>query len=76
VTRLTKPEILGLIYQKYLNQNLTSLILVLGYKYPLIQLLAMLMLHSIEFMLVSHFLPYDGEFGGTTNTVEINFGIL
>jgi len=61
LVKLAKRQLIGLVYFKLVNLQLTSLVLVLGFSYPMIQIGALMAISNVKFTLVRTYLPYDQE---------------
>jgi len=52
LAKLAKRQLIGLVYFKFLSLQLTSLVLVLGFNYPMIQIGALMTISSVKFTLM------------------------
>jgi len=59
LAKLTKKQLIGLVYFKFMSMQLTSLVLVLGVNYPMSQIGALMAISSVKFGLMRTYLPYD-----------------
>jgi len=61
LAKLAKRQLIGLVYFKLVNLQLTSLVLVLGLNNPMTQIGALMTISIVKFSLTTTYLPYDEE---------------